>query len=303
MDFRSPSDLTNIRGVNDAVAATKTLSRKLSTQDILSIFVVLAVLPISFLFEVTYVLSFWHIPFSEGWLFHVVPLLFLGFNVYTNLYQVARVGPNGRNHSDLPSVTKPGYKYCHSCCLNSPPRAYHCPVCNACTFRRDHHCSFAATCVGHFNQRYFVAGVANLWVITVVCVCWNWNFLWIALPHMGVSQYWQLTLPHIALLFGYLSVFQFVTVACFMSSLTVLSFVTYLLAAQLFTFWRGQTRVEFLLGIHAYNLGFWENLTQSMGRRWPLTFVSAFISSPLPSDGLSFRTRETESVSKDTKYM
>ncbi|KAH7709717.1 CRE-DHHC-1 protein [Aphelenchoides avenae] len=301
----SSNPLSNLskRGMSEAVEATKKYSQRLQTQDILSIFVVLVVLPLTFLFEVTYVLSFWHVILSKEWWLRVGPLLYLSFNVYANLYKVVRVGPNGSKHSDLPSITKPGYHYCHSCHLNCPPRAYHCPSCDKCAFRRDHHCSFGAVCVGHFNQRYFVAAVVNLWFIVGTCVVWNWYLLKFALPEMSILQCWQLMLPHVALMLGFLSLFQFVSTFCLVSSLTILLFVSYLVAAQVFTFVRGQTRVEYLLDIHAYNLGFWENIKQALGSRWPLIFISPFFNSPLQSDGLSYRTRETESVSKDTKFM
>uniref|UniRef100_A0A914RL69 Uncharacterized protein n=1 Tax=Parascaris equorum TaxID=6256 RepID=A0A914RL69_PAREQ len=55
--------------------------------------------------------------------------------------------------------------------------------------------------------------------------------------------------------------------------------------------------------VHAYQLGFMENVRQALGRRWPLIFLSAFISSPLASDGLSFMMRETASVAETTKNM
>jgi hypothetical protein len=79
-------------------------------------------------------------------------------------------------------------------------QAYHCPACDVCVFRRDHHCSFAATCVGHFNHRYFVAAVVNLWLVMFVCMNWNWNMVFLALPKLGASEVWKLMMPHVALM-------------------------------------------------------------------------------------------------------
>lgn len=76
-----------------------------------------------------------------------------------------------------------------------------------------------------------------------------------------------------------------------------------LAAAQYFCLYRGQTRMEYLLEIYAYNCGFYENLRQTLGTRWPLVFISPFISSPLPSDGISFKAFDSDDISKQTKYL
>nr|CDP96603.1 BMA-DHHC-1, isoform b [Brugia malayi] len=72
--------------------------------------------------------------------------------------------------------------------------------------------------------------------------------------------------------------------------------------AQLFCLYRGQTRMEYLMDVHAYNLGFMENVRQAMGRRWFIALLMPFISSPLDSDGLSYPTRESKPLN-DMKTM
>lgn len=67
-----------------------------------------------------------HFALFQNWFLRVVPLLYLSFNLYMNIYKLIKIGPNGPK-SDLPSTMKPGYKYCHICCFNSPPRSHHCP--------------------------------------------------------------------------------------------------------------------------------------------------------------------------------
>ncbi|KAI1706397.1 DHHC palmitoyltransferase domain-containing protein [Ditylenchus destructor] len=286
--------------VNRFVRKAQKLQAKLQPQDMIAIFVFTAILPISFIFEVTFILSFWHVLFSAEWFTRVIPLLYLSSNVYLNIYKMVRVGPNG-NSSDLPSIMKPGFKYCHSCGLNSPPRSHHCPICDTCIFRRDHHCSFAATCVGHFNQRYFIAAVTNLWIIAFACVVWNWSFLWIVVQNLTLAQYWHIALPHLALMFGFITPYQFFAVFIFITSMVTLAFVTYLAAAQMFCLCRGQTRVEYLMDVHAYDLGFMNNVRLTMGSRWFWTLFSPFVNSPLPSDGITFPVRELQQVYKTTK--
>uniref|UniRef100_A0A915DQP3 Palmitoyltransferase n=1 Tax=Ditylenchus dipsaci TaxID=166011 RepID=A0A915DQP3_9BILA len=250
--------------------------------------------------SVTFVLSFWHSLFSVGWLIRVLPLLYISSNVYLNIYKMVSVGPNGRR-SDLPSIIKPGFKYCHSCCLNSPPRSHHCPICNTCVLRRDHHCSFAAVCVGHFNQRFFIAAIVNLLIISFTCFLWNLSFVSMTMSKLSPIQYWHLMLPHLALVLGFISPYQFFAVFVFVCSMTTVVFVTYLVAAQIFCLYRGQTRIEYLMDIHAYDLGFLNNVRLAMGSRWPLVFFSPFVASPLQSDGISFPVKELQNLVRNYK--
>ncbi|KAI6173800.1 Palmitoyltransferase [Aphelenchoides besseyi] len=292
-----------MNSVNHVVRETRRYANRLQPQDIISIGCMAIILPIGYLIQIFFILSFWYETFSDSWYLRVVPLTYMGLNIYLNLWMLIRVGSNG-NSAPLPTVMKPGFRYCHSCQLNAPPRTYHCPVCDKCIFRRDHHCSFAATCVGHFNQRYFVAGIINLWIVLAICVCWNWSYIFMTLPRFYGLQMWQMMVPHVALFAGYLTVGQFFSVFFFVTSISALLFVTYLVVAQMFCIYRGQTRMEYLMDIFAYKMGFWENIRQSLGTRWPLIFISPFIPSPLPSDGLSFKTSfDSIDLSKSTKFL
>lgn len=48
------------------------------------------------------------------------------------------------------------WKMCHKCHLKAPPRCHHCPMCDTCVLKRDHHCFFTRRCVGFHNQRHFI---------------------------------------------------------------------------------------------------------------------------------------------------
>jgi palmitoyltransferase ZDHHC9/14/18 len=53
-------------------------------------------------------------------------------------------------------------KYCSTCNIFRPPRAFHCNICDACVSRFDHHCPWLGTCVGRGNYHYF------LWFLAAV---------------------------------------------------------------------------------------------------------------------------------------
>ena len=48
------------------------------------------------------------------------------------------------------------WKMCEKCCMKAPPRCHHCPMCDVCVLKRDHHCFFTRRCVGFYNQRHFI---------------------------------------------------------------------------------------------------------------------------------------------------
>ncbi|CAI4228633.1 unnamed protein product [Auanema sp. JU1783] len=267
-------------------------------QDVVSIGTFVILMPLGFLIHLFYIMPTWWPAFGEAWVIRTSIFGFLAFNVYVNWFRMIQTGPNG-SKAVLVDIVKSGYRFCHSCRANAPPRAYHCPVCDACQFRRDHHCSFGAVCIGHFNQRYFVGAILNLFALQTVLSLYAWEFLWLNMDgQFTILKAWQIVLPHLALVARILSFYQFVVVLFYACNMTVLLFTLYLIAAQAFCIWQGQTRVEYLLDVHAYQIGVFGNLKECLGSRWPLIALSPFIPSPLPSDGTSFSVREIPELSR-----
>lgn len=56
------------------------------------------------------------------------------------------------------------YRYCLKCSCWKPDRAHHCSACQRCVLRMDHHCPWFATCIGFYNQKFFVQFLAYLTV-------------------------------------------------------------------------------------------------------------------------------------------
>ena len=55
---------------------------------------------------------------------------------------------NERRHNNL--------RYCSTCLILKPDRAYHCKICKMCILKLDHHCPWVDNCIGLYNQKYFI---------------------------------------------------------------------------------------------------------------------------------------------------
>lgn len=126
--------------------------------------IIFIVFPIGYLIEILFVLPTFQPILSDGYCWRVAIVTMFGIQFYLNLYKMIVVGANGLQTPLLPALMRAGFRYCYRCQLNAPPRSFHCAICDRCMLRRDHHCSFGAVCVGHFNQRFFIVGAINLWI-------------------------------------------------------------------------------------------------------------------------------------------
>ena len=103
----------------------------------------LLITPIIAYFEL-YVVADYNAQHGSSTLLNTILCVFFAFNFYGNLYKLMRTNPSDEQ-SSLPSVRshfvvvsgslhfcaqiqRSGYRYCHTCKCNAPPRAYHCPV-------------------------------------------------------------------------------------------------------------------------------------------------------------------------------
>eukprot|EP01117_Protostelium_nocturnum_P011161 TRINITY_DN4054_c0_g1_i2.p1 TRINITY_DN4054_c0_g1~~TRINITY_DN4054_c0_g1_i2.p1 ORF type:complete len:231 (-),score=50.77 TRINITY_DN4054_c0_g1_i2:174-866(-) len=55
-------------------------------------------------------------------------------------------------------------RFCRKCNLPKPPRCHHCSVCRRCVLKMDHHCPWMLTCIGFYNQKYFLSFLIYLFI-------------------------------------------------------------------------------------------------------------------------------------------
>jgi len=129
----------------------------------------------------------------------------------------------------LPVVMKPDWKFCWACSQNSPPRSQHCHRCNICVLRFDHHCYFSGRCVGYNNYRYFVSLVSIAWLLCLVLLVTNFDYVISECGGLNLRTLMLIFFPSIAWLLGLTRELPFLIVMVLLMSILGLLFSSYLL--------------------------------------------------------------------------
>ena len=79
-----------------------------------------------------------------------------------------------------------------------------------CVLKRDHHCWFAGCCVGLRNHRHFVVMLTHLWLAAVYGNVLQWTFVGDQLGGHGPATWFRIVAPHVALLTGHVTAYQFI---------------------------------------------------------------------------------------------
>ncbi|KFM60521.1 putative palmitoyltransferase ZDHHC24, partial [Stegodyphus mimosarum] len=188
----------------------------------------------------------------------------------------------------LPSLLKPGWHFCYVCEANSPPRSFHCDKCKTCILKRDHHCAFAGRCIGLKNFRYFLLFLFYLSLGAMYAMLFNMYFIWDVLGGFSFFSVGAHFVPFIFWILGYLSFRVFICTLMSLLSIIGVLCVTYFFFFHLNQMLHNQTTYEHIENIRDYDLGWKNNLVESLGQQWHMVWFLPFVESPLPSDGLSF---------------
>ncbi len=248
-------------------------------------------IPGIYIYEIFVVLPAIFEPGTWPYILHIILGTFLLFNVATNKIAMMMRDTSIKGEVMSPSSSNEAieklWKMCAVCETLTPPRTWHCSTCNTCILRRDHHCAFTGCCVGHTNQRYFLMLLGYLFVSTFYASLYNNYFIWIIHgdKFLKTATIFKLAFPLFTIAWD--QSIETCYLAGYLVNMVGVFFIGFLLIYHMRNVLRGTLTHEKTL---AYDLGYVRNIEMVFGVRWYLTWISPFVRSDLPHDGIHWET-------------
>ncbi|XP_055640393.1 probable palmitoyltransferase ZDHHC24 [Toxorhynchites rutilus septentrionalis] len=269
-------------------------------QDAVATAFMAAIIPITFWFEVYVVIPDIHGADSiYNWI-HLMPALFLLFNISANMLATVMCDTSCQNEivqAPANVVISAGgssisWRLCSTCEAVAPPRSWHCNTCGVCVLKRDHHCVFTGCCIGHKNHRYFIVFLLYLFIATTYASILNNYFMWFVRGEefRNWTSLLKIVFP-LAMLVIDTSTKQYYLVI-YLINMVGMCFTGVLLVYHGKLILSG--RVVHERNCRDYDLGPMENLRMVLGKRWHLTWLSPFILSELPHNGINWDSIQQE---------
>ncbi|KAL5279035.1 ZDHHC24 family protein [Megaselia abdita] len=255
--------------------------------DILCIIVIGLSFPVVCYVEAFFVLPAFHEP---GTLAHKITLFFglcLWLGVEMNFLVLLITDTSIKNEAFSSPDNKEDWRFCEKCESYAPPRSWHCIVCKTCILKRDHHSMFTACCIGHRNHRYFMVLLMYMLIACAITTVYDSIYLWWLKYDEYVNIWTILKICFPMLTFSFdtslFNLFLFNYVNKIVASFQIFSMLKFhwnLVIRGALTYEKDGSK---------YDLGFWRNIEMVFGRRWQFVWLSPFIASELPADGINWK--------------
>ncbi|OWF45177.1 palmitoyltransferase ZDHHC22-like [Mizuhopecten yessoensis] len=195
---------------------------------------------------------------------------------------------NARVHED--------WGMCQRCDRQVPVRTRHCNICDRCVLKRDHHCYFTGSCIGFYNQRYFICLAFYSMAGALYGFYFLENYLSASYVTLFSVEFYKYFIPYTMVLW-LLRLQDFGTVLLVL--LLYLTFVGFGGGCYFF-FWQcnliltGQTSYELMKGKKTFQTTPRNHLRSIFGPHWYLNFLFPMPFLKSEDDGMSWNTTSTK---------
>lgn len=260
----------------------KTLKRFF--EHILFFLILLVLIPSFLYFEVSIVLPYFVEIWSFSYFVHMSCITFLLINILGNLVYGVSVDTTIKGKL-LNNEESENWTLCTICETTRPPRAWHCDICNICVLKRDHHCTFIAACVGYHNQRYFMFFVFHILCAMLYALYYNVQFMYQFLAWNNGLILIKFVLPLVSIIFD--QSMETIYIFILLLNVILMGICGAILIFHLENILKGRITPEIKHSTNLeYDYGWKLNIIEVFGKRWYLTWISPFLKSPLPGDGI-----------------
>lgn len=256
-------------------------------------------IPLISTFEFAIVLPLFYDFHTWPYYFHLFAGSFIIFNIVSNQFALILCDTSIRGAKLVPPVDNELHmklwRMCAVCETLTPPRAWHCNTCNTCILKRDHHCAFSGCCVGHTNHRYFLMLVMYICIGTAYATAFNTYFIWVMNADAFRNVYTVLKLLFPFAMIALEPSWEQLYLTAYLINLIGMLFTGFLFAYHVQNLSRGTLVHDRKDVAPLFDLGWRRNREMVFGRRWYLTWLSPFVHSDLPHDGIHWETVLNES--------
>lgn len=255
--------------------------------DIACFLFVAAFIPITFVFEFAVVVpEFYDLRGFFYWI-NLVGGVYLVMNIKGNMLACMLVDTSIKNIILTPPADHDDrklWRMCAVCETLSPPRSWHCNTCRTCILKRDHHCFFTGCCVGHRNHRYFLMFITFLMIGSLYTTIHNSLYFWWHHADEYANYFTLFKMLFPMLMFTMDSSWRNFYLLIYELNLITFAYSLVLLVYHGQIILRGGVIHE--RNAVKYDLGWKKNLEMVLGTRMERVWLSPFVESPLPHDGV-----------------
>lgn len=248
------------------------------------------IIPLIYYFELFVVLPHYYSKWGLGFCFHFITGTLILYNICSNYVATVLCDTSIKGRM-LPTLLGPSTRFCAVCECISPPRTWHCDICNVCILKRDHHCMFTSCCIGHHNLRYFLMFVFYIFIATIYASYYNLYFVFEFANFGTWESIVKIIFPLATLFVEFTQEQMYIFFVLIVTIGGIFTGVLFYYHCDLII--RGIITHEKRNKLNEYDLGIKRNIQMALGERWYLVWVSAFITSKLPHEGIVWDTKQS----------